>query len=132
MRFYFHVKDGNTILDEDGSEFPNVDAVKDNAVRASGEMLRGLNHGQDFWSGEPWKLWVQTAPRIQAKQSSIYRQASNKPGALPLADAAGLSLAAIFDPARAERPPDRRRRPSAGSGVIDRAISCYFFIPDSR
>ena len=67
MRFYFHVKDGSTILDEDGSEFPNVEVVKDNADRASGEMLRGLNHGQDFWSGEPWKLWVTDGPKGTGK-----------------------------------------------------------------
>ena len=44
MRFYFHVKDGSTILDDEGSEFPSVEAVKNNAIRASGEMLRGLDH----------------------------------------------------------------------------------------
>jgi hypothetical protein len=67
MRFYFHVKDGITILDEDGSEFPSVEAVKDNAVRASAEMLRGLKHEVDFWSGEPWKLWVTDGPNGAGK-----------------------------------------------------------------
>jgi hypothetical protein len=67
------------------AEFPSVEAVKDNAVRASGEMLRGVNHGQDFWSGEPWKLWVTDGPKGTGKTI-------HKLGALPRADAAGSSL----------------------------------------
>jgi hypothetical protein len=62
MRYYFHVKDGSTILDEDGAEFSSVESVKNNAIKASGEMLRSLNHGVNFWSGEPWKLWVTDGP----------------------------------------------------------------------
>jgi hypothetical protein len=62
MRYYFHVKDGSRILDEDGAEFSSVEAVKNNAIKASGEMLRSLNHGVHFWSGEAWKLW--TVPTI--------------------------------------------------------------------
>jgi uncharacterized protein DUF6894 len=61
MRYYFHVKDGHTILDQDGKEFSDIEHVKANAVRSSGEMLRDLNH-QDFWVGEPWKLWVTDGP----------------------------------------------------------------------
>ena len=67
MRFYFHVKDGSTILDDEGSEFPSVEAVKNNAIRASGEMLRGLDHDLNFWSGEPWKLWVTDDPNATGK-----------------------------------------------------------------
>jgi hypothetical protein len=56
MPFDFHVKDGSTILDEGGAEFPSVEAVKDNAIRASGEMLRGLDHGQDSGQASPGRF----------------------------------------------------------------------------
>ena len=62
MRYYFHVKDGQTILDEDGAEFSSVELVKNNVIRTSGEMLRGLSHDLNFWSGEPWKLWATDGP----------------------------------------------------------------------
>jgi hypothetical protein len=79
MRFYFHVKDGSTILDDEGSEFPSVEAVKNNAIRASGEMLRGLDHDLNFWSGEPWKLWVTDGTQRYRQNNlgtAIYGQAS--------------------------------------------------------
>ena len=69
MRYYIHVKDGQTILDEEGAEFSNLDAVKNNAIRASGEMVRSLNHGENFWSGEPWKLWVTDGPNSTGKSN---------------------------------------------------------------
>jgi hypothetical protein len=67
MRYYFHVKDGHTILDQDGEEFPDIEHVKANAVRASGEMLRDLSHYENFWVGEPWKLWVTDGPEATGK-----------------------------------------------------------------
>ena len=62
MRYYFHVRDGRTILDEDGAEFSSIALVKDNAVKTSGELLRSLSHDEKFWCGEPWKLWVTGGP----------------------------------------------------------------------
>ena len=39
MRYFFHVKDGKEMLDEDGIEFSDMDAVKKEAVQASTELL---------------------------------------------------------------------------------------------
>jgi len=42
MRCYFNVKDGKTMLDEEGIEFLHMDDVKTEAVRSSSDMLKGL------------------------------------------------------------------------------------------
>jgi hypothetical protein len=57
MRYYFHVKDGETMLDEEGLEFDDVEHVKSEAVQSSADLLKG-RHGKKFWTGEPWLLWV--------------------------------------------------------------------------
>src|SRR3954463_11891508 len=61
MRYFFNIKDGATILDEEGIEFDNMQGVKDEAVGSSADLLKGL-HGEHFWSGEPWLLWVTDQP----------------------------------------------------------------------
>jgi hypothetical protein len=61
MRYYFHVKDGQLLLDEEGIEFDDMDAVKQEAVQSAADMLKGLRSGH-FWTGEPWLLWVSDGP----------------------------------------------------------------------
>jgi hypothetical protein len=61
MRYYFNIKDGKTMLDEEGMELDSMDAVRDEAVQSSADMLKGL-HGEQFWTGEPWLLWVTDQP----------------------------------------------------------------------
>ena len=55
-RYFFHVHDGISILDEDGTELPDLDAARKEAVCMSGEMLR--DHAERFWNGEEWNLDV--------------------------------------------------------------------------
>ncbi len=60
-RYYFHVQDGRTILDDEGVELPDLDAARKEAIRASGEALRdGIDAG--IWAGESWRMWVTAAP----------------------------------------------------------------------
>jgi hypothetical protein len=67
MRYYFHVTDGQTIMDETGDEFSSLEAAKDSAIKTSSEMLRGLKHRVNFWSGEQWRLWVTDGPNGSGK-----------------------------------------------------------------
>jgi hypothetical protein len=60
--YYFHVTDGATILDDHGSNLPDLAAVRRTALATSLEMLGGMKAGPMFWSGEPWKLWVTDEP----------------------------------------------------------------------
>ena len=61
MRYYFHVQDGVELLDDEGIELSDMNAVREEAIQSSGELVTGL-HGPDFWTGEPWKLWVTDLP----------------------------------------------------------------------
>lgn len=61
-RYYFNVKNGETILDGVGIELPNMEAVREEAVVTSSEILRGLHGFAGHWSREPWRLWVTDQP----------------------------------------------------------------------
>jgi hypothetical protein len=60
--YYFHLKDGQTIFDSQGSDLPDLAAVRRMAIATTTEILGGLRAGPEFWSGEPWKLWVPDQP----------------------------------------------------------------------
>jgi hypothetical protein len=69
VRYYFNVKDGTTIHDEEGMELDSLAAVKEEALRSSSDMLKGLQ-GEHFWTGEPWLLWVSDQPEGGVTPSS--------------------------------------------------------------
>ena len=62
-RYYFNFLNGETRLDDVGTELRDIAAVRVQAIRAtSREMfLRETGH-EDFWSGTPAKLWVTDGP----------------------------------------------------------------------
>jgi hypothetical protein len=55
-RYFFHVEDGKVFRDEQGAELADLKAVRAEAIRASGEMLR--DNGIDLWDGEDWAMYV--------------------------------------------------------------------------
>lgn len=61
-RYYFHLKDGATLLDSEGCDLPDLAAVRRAAIATTTEVLGGIKAGPAFWSGEPWKLWVTDRP----------------------------------------------------------------------
>jgi hypothetical protein len=61
MRYYFNIKDGTTVLDDEGMELNDLAAVKEEALHSSSDMLKGLG-GDHFWGGEPWLMWVTDKP----------------------------------------------------------------------
>lgn len=56
-RYFFDIHDGVDIIDEVGTELPSFAAVRDTAVRASGEAIKDL--GIKFWDSRDWRLEVQ-------------------------------------------------------------------------
>jgi hypothetical protein len=66
MRYFFHVKDGKEMLDQEGVDLGDLNAVREEAVKASAELLGSL-HENEFWNGEPWKLWVTDKPNGAGK-----------------------------------------------------------------
>jgi hypothetical protein len=59
-RYYFHVKDGHTSLDNEGTELADIHAARREAVTLSGAVLRD-GAGELLWDGQPWQLWVTDA-----------------------------------------------------------------------
>jgi hypothetical protein len=62
-RFFFHVQDGSTFLDEEGTELPDPNAARQEAIRTCGEMLRDVPWAIN--NGEPFRLWVTDQPHGQ-------------------------------------------------------------------
>jgi hypothetical protein len=55
-RYFFHLKDGTTRMDEEGIELAGHDEARAAAVINSGEVLKDL--GAKFWTEAEWRLWV--------------------------------------------------------------------------
>ena len=55
-RYFFHVMDGYSARDTEGTELPDIYAAQDQAIRTSGEILRDM--GAEFWNGTEWMLEV--------------------------------------------------------------------------
>jgi hypothetical protein len=54
-RYYFHVKDGKSYPDLQGTVLDDLEAAKVEAVRFGGDIL---SHAVKAWSGEEWTMEV--------------------------------------------------------------------------
>ncbi|TDK29917.1 hypothetical protein E2F50_22265 [Rhizobium deserti] len=54
-RYFFHIMNGQAILDDIGVELSNIDDVRREAIRASGQML---SNGKHAWKGQAWQMIV--------------------------------------------------------------------------
>ena len=55
-RYFFHVYDGYSDLDDTGTELPDIYTAQAEAVRLSGEVIRDMD--AKFWNGTQWRLEV--------------------------------------------------------------------------
>lgn len=55
-RFFFHVIDGHSDMDRDGTELASIYVAQTEAIRLTGEILRDM--GGRFWDGTEWRLEV--------------------------------------------------------------------------
>lgn len=55
-RYFFHVDDGCSTKDGEGTDLPDIFAAQAEAIRLSGELLRDM--GAKFWDGTAWSLTV--------------------------------------------------------------------------
>jgi hypothetical protein len=55
MRYFFHVRDRRDLPDEDGADLTDMQAVRGEAIRAAGEMVRELDGA---FTGEEWRMDV--------------------------------------------------------------------------
>ena len=56
-RYFFHVHDGQDIIDHEGTDLPSEAQAKSQAVVMSGRLI--MEMGDEFWkSGQEWRLEV--------------------------------------------------------------------------
>jgi hypothetical protein len=58
---------GVILLDEEGHNCADADAVRSEALATSGAMLKELSGTAEFWSGEEWMMWVTDEPKGKGK-----------------------------------------------------------------
>jgi len=58
-RFYFHLEDGTTFRDEDGTIFPDLEAARLNAVKLLGHVM--ADNAPQFLSTKEWTMRVADA-----------------------------------------------------------------------
>jgi hypothetical protein len=71
-RYYFHIEDDLTHIDRVGVELSNLQAARDEAVSAAGEILRN-GEAKALWSGKPWRMWVTQSPFANEKPLFVLR-----------------------------------------------------------
>ena len=71
-RFYFHIHDDLTRIDHVGAELPDLQAARDEAVGAAGQILRD-GAAKNLWSGKPWRMWVTQSPFANEKPLFVLR-----------------------------------------------------------
>jgi hypothetical protein len=60
-RYYFHVEDHHTTLDQVGVELQDIKVARQEALQAAGDMLRN-GAGTSVWEGKPFRMWVTDQP----------------------------------------------------------------------
>jgi hypothetical protein len=60
-RYFFHLRDGRTSLDDEGTELPDIHAARRTAITLSGETLKD-GASDTLWDGAPWQIWVTDQP----------------------------------------------------------------------
>lgn len=54
-QYFFHVFNGKAIIDDVGFELDNLEQVRKEAIRASGQMI---SNGEHVWKGAAWQMIV--------------------------------------------------------------------------
>jgi hypothetical protein len=60
-RYYFHVEDDETALDQEGVDLRDIEAARREALCATGDMLRN-GTGSSVWIGKTWRMWTTDHP----------------------------------------------------------------------
>jgi len=58
-RYFFHVIDGRSIIDNQGSELASLKEARVEAIQLAGAILR--DEGDTFWNGQEWHMDVTDA-----------------------------------------------------------------------
>lgn len=69
-RYFFHVCDGGSYEDLQGTELPNLEAARKEAVRFSGALL--IDHSTEFWNTGQWQMRVTDDANLTLFQLTFY------------------------------------------------------------
>ena len=61
-RYFFDIRDGEYLADEVGTDLPDIEAARVQAVVLSGGLLQ--ERPSKFWDGEEWRLEVREGQTI--------------------------------------------------------------------
>jgi len=64
-------------VDQTGLELPDLEAAREEAIRAAGEILRN-GAAKSLWSGKPWRMWVTLSPFAAEKPLFVVRFSAGK------------------------------------------------------
>ena len=68
QRYYFHLENGQILLDDTGVEMRDITAAQNEALRASRDILKaGARTTATLWNGTPWRMWVTDKPDGEGK-----------------------------------------------------------------
>jgi hypothetical protein len=66
--YYFHLQNGEILLDDAGLELRDIAAAQNEALRVSGDLIKGGPRATaTLWNGTPWRLWVTDQPDGEGK-----------------------------------------------------------------
>ena len=71
-RYYFHIEDDRIEIDHIGVELPDLNAAREEAVSAAGQILRN-GAAKVLWGGKPWRMWVTRSPFANEKPLFVLR-----------------------------------------------------------
>lgn len=78
-RFFFHVRDGADYVDLQGTELPDLDAARHEAVRFAGTLL--IEKPDTFWAAGEWTMRVTDHRDLTLFQLTFF--ATSSPSILP-------------------------------------------------
>ena len=55
-KYFFHIHDGQSFPDEEGTDLANLAAARLEAIQLTGQMLK--DDSGAFWNGEDWRVQV--------------------------------------------------------------------------
>lgn len=61
-RYHFHIEDGRSFPDHDGTELPDLESARIEAIRLFGGLLR--DDAPTFWNGDDWIMTVTDADQL--------------------------------------------------------------------
>jgi hypothetical protein len=68
QRYYFHLENGQILLDDTGVELRDIATAEIQALRASSELFKaGPRVTATLWNGTPWRMWVTDKPNGEGK-----------------------------------------------------------------